>query len=124
MVFAFDGIQRTGDFILSLAENITDHAVKITRGYDDGGFLPKQTALLVTRSNVSPKVLYPMHFAMINVRFCIVNLRGPRLLDLINHIRQIHNLPALVANNDELIPRFRAILLDTRSRYIVYTLNI
>ena len=98
MAYAFDGIQLTNDFNLSLEENIPDHAFKTGRRYGGGGFLPKQTALLAT-SNVSPQVLFPIHFAMINVRFCIVNLMGTRLFDLINHIREIHNLPAYVANN-------------------------
>ena len=56
MAYAFDGIQRTDDCYLSLAENIPDRAVKIGRRYGGGGFLQQQTALLVT-SNVSPQVL-------------------------------------------------------------------
>ena len=95
--YVFDGLQSAENFNLMLAENICDSSVKIGQRFGGGAYLPQRTALLVT-SNLSPQIMFPPHvFAMINERFTIVNLQNTHLFDLVNHIRQVHQLPPYVA---------------------------
>ena len=47
MAYAFDAIQRTDDFNLSLAENIPDHAVKIARRYGGEDFYQSKLLFLL-----------------------------------------------------------------------------
>ena len=95
--YVFDGLQAAHHFNLTLAENICDSSVKVGRRFGGDAYLPQRTSLLVT-SNMSPQIMFtPLAFTMINERFTIVNLQNTHLFDLINYIRQIHQLPPYVA---------------------------
>ena len=95
--YVFDGLQSAQNFNLTLAENICDSSVKNGRRFGGGAYLPQRTSLLVT-SNVSPEIMFDLlFFTMINERLTIVNLQNTHLFDLINYIRQLHQLRPYVA---------------------------
>ena len=93
-----DGLQDKKDIDFAILEDISNHDVLIKRRGKVGGTLTKGTAFAIT-SNLSHFDLFGNQADIISARSMVINCTGVPLFPMINHIREIHNLPAYVTDN-------------------------
>ena len=97
-VFILDGLQDKTEIDFAIFEDITDHDVLIKRRGKVGGMLKKGTPFIIM-SNRSPSEIFGIQSVILTARCMVINITGITLFPCINHIRETHNLPAIVADD-------------------------
>ena len=97
-VFILDGIQEKNEIDFAIFENITDHDVLIKRRGKVGGILKKHTPFIIM-SNRSPSELFGTQSTVLTARCMVINMTSTTLFPCIDHIRETHNLPPIVADD-------------------------
>ena len=91
-VLIIDGIQDSKEIEFPVIEDLCYHDVVIKKRGRIGGILRKGTAFIIT-SNLSPVDLFGHNAGIITARSMVIDSTGVHLFHLINHIREVHNLP-------------------------------